>query len=133
VISFPLGLPALALTDLDGVYGVVRAHAKCAKAEVDHRFEISGRRRLTIVVGSGSRRLRQPCRLITEYGGGRRKESVVAGMKFERCAGDDFPWDGKRRNLWIGFAGMTNLSLFSLKEDFDQLAKLRDAFGTGQA
>ena len=56
------GLPALALTDRDGVYGVVRAHVKAREVGLKLIIgsEVIGRRWLDdCSVGPGSRRLRQ--------------------------------------------------------------------------
>ena len=91
--AYRLGLPAIALTDRDGVYGVVRAHVKAR--EVGMKLIVGAE--VTVTDGSAIVLLAQDrggyanlCRLITK---GRLRsekgESAVTGGNLLSCAGAD--------------------------------------------
>ncbi len=153
-----LGLPALALTDRDGVYGVVRAHMKAR--EVGLRLiigsEISVDDGSTIVLLAQDRcGYANLCQLITK--GRRRSEKGESAVGWDEvCAHAPRMialWSGemmsvipvktgiqavssgsRKTNLDSGFrrndGGMARTVLADSKTDVDQVAgNLRDAFG----
>jgi error-prone DNA polymerase len=93
--AYRLGLPALALTDRDGVYGVVRAHVKAREAGV--KLLIGSQ--VTVADGSTIVLLAQDrggyanlCRLLTRGDGAREGASAVVRMKCASTARDCLPF-----------------------------------------
>ncbi len=86
--AYRLGLPALALTDRDGVYGVVRAHVKAREVGLKLIIgsEISIDDGSTIVLLAQDRGgYANLCRLITKGRRARRKgRALSVGMKCVR-------------------------------------------------
>ena len=87
------GLPALALTDRDGVYGVVRAHVKAR--EVGMKLIIGSEMTIDdgstiVLLGAGSRRVCEslPVNQQRPVTLGKRGELLSNGMKFARMRRD---------------------------------------------
>ncbi|HET7006497.1 MAG TPA: PHP domain-containing protein, partial [Candidatus Binatia bacterium] len=103
-----LGLPALALTDRDGVYGVVRAHMKAREVGLKLIIgsEISVDDGSTIVLLAQDRGgYASLCRLITT--GRRRSEKGESAVGWDEVCthapGMIALWGGRRKNLDSGF------------------------------
>src|SRR5581483_10598415 len=130
-----LGLPALALTDRDGVYGVVRAHVRAReiglKLIVGAEIAVSGG--ATIVLLAQDRGgYANLCRLITR--GRLRCEKGESAVTWDEvCAhapGLIALWSGAKTNLDSGFRKDGKEKKDSALVDADRIVgKLRDAFG----